>query len=65
MATSPDPAPRGAGGRRGRRADQSPASPGARDLPAFEDESAGDNLEEEGEGEELFGDDMERYLLGL
>ena len=40
------------------------SSPG-RDLPPFEDESElmGDGMvEEEGEGEELFGDNLERYI---
>jgi len=65
VATSPAPAP--AGGRRQQgqhrgRTDQT-SSPG-RDLPPFEDESEllGYNQEEEEEdGEELFGDDMERF----
>lgn len=49
---------------RGRRADMT-SSPG-RDLAPFEDESEllGYNQdEEEEEGEELFGDQMERYTL--
>lgn len=66
-ATSPTPA---AGGRRQRgqqnrgRTDQT-SSPG-RDLPPFEDESEllgyNRDVEEEEDGEELFGDDMERYI---
>ena len=60
MATSPS--------RRSRR-DPVTSSPG-RDLPPFADESElGPELddvpveEEEGEGEELFGDNLERYVL--
>ena len=48
--------------RRSSRGDPLTSSPG-RDLPPFEDESEllGDGqVEEEGEGEELFGDNMER-----
>ncbi|KAK2182088.1 hypothetical protein NP493_367g01023 [Ridgeia piscesae] len=49
-------------GRHGGRGDPATSSPG-RDLPPFEDESEllGDTHEvEEGEGEELFGDNLER-----
>ena len=48
----------------GRRGDVATSSPG-RDLPPFEDESEllGENREEEEEeGEELFGDNMERFF---
>ena len=49
--------------RRSSRGDPITSSPG-RDLPPFEDESEllGDEApaEEEGEGEELFGDNLER-----
>jgi hypothetical protein len=43
------------------------SSPG-RDLPPFEDESElgpvdDGAIEEEGEGEELFGDNLERYIM--
>jgi len=54
-------------GRHGGRGDPATSSPG-RDLPPFEDESEllGDTHEvEEGEGEELFGDNLERSVDSL
>lgn len=60
VGTSPDPDRDRNGGGRG---DPTTSSPG-RDLPPFEDESEligeGGGDGEEDEGEELFGDDMER-----
>ena len=49
-------------GSRGRRGDPLTSSPG-RDLPPFEDESEMDGngvVEEEEDGEELFGDNLEQ-----
>jgi DNA replication licensing factor MCM2 len=55
VATSPPSS------RRSRRADPVTSSPG-RDLPPFQDDSElGPAVEEEDDGEELFGDDMERW----
>lgn len=59
MATSPNQTPR--------RGDALTSSPG-RDLPPFEDESEGllgtDVLaEEEEDGEDLMGDDLERSVI--
>ena len=58
------------GSRRSRRGDPGTSSPGRGDLPPFEDESellgepAGNAPDEEEEdGEELFGDNLERYEL--
>ena len=53
------------GGRPGSTRDPATSSPG-RDLPPFEDESEllGDNHEvEEEDGEELFGDNLERSVI--
>lgn len=57
-ATSPS---RGSRGRRSSRGDPLTSSPG-RDLPPFEDESEMDAgvAEEEADGEELFGDNLEQ-----
>ena len=53
-------------GRQGSTRDPATSSPG-RDLPPFEDESEllGDNpeVEEEEDGEELFGDNLERLVI--
>ncbi len=52
------------GSRRSRARDPLTSSPG-RDLPPFEDESellGEQRVEDEGEGEELFGDNLERWV---
>ena len=54
-------------GRQGSTRDPATSSPG-RDLPPFEDESEllGDNPEaEEEDGEELFGDNLERFVSNV
>ena len=58
------PSSRVSRGRRGSRIDPVTSSPG-RDLPPFEDESEllgdqGDQIVQEDDGEELFGDNLER-----